>query len=1013
MSFSALAVRRPVTTVMVVSIAVLIGLVSLSGIGLDLLPDLSFPVIAIITEYPGAGPQEVESLISRPLEEAMSIVSGVREVQSQSTEGKSMVMAEFDWGSNMDMAALEVREKVDLVRGFLPSEAQDPLVIKADPSLFPTMQINLSGASDILRLTTFAEDVVKPRLEQIAGVSTVTITGGATREVKVAVDQARLQGYGLSLDQVTSTLRAENLDLPGGFLEESKQRSVIRTVGEFASLGEIAEIRMITPLGTAISLGDIAEVTEELADTRQISRLNGNMSVGLSIQKQSGENTALVSRRLHYALNDLLDEAPPGVEMVVSMDQARFINIMVYNVIRNMIVGGLLAVVLLYFFLRSLKTTFIVALAIPTSVIATFSLLYFAKLSLNLMTLGGLALGIGMLVDNSIVVLESIFRHRQMGKGPVEAALEGAKEVGTAVTASTLTTLAVFVPIIFIPGMASEIFSDMAATVAFALLTSLVVSLTLIPVAASRMNLDADARNPWVNRVGGFIETLAAKYRLALKWTMGNRKGVLAASGLVLLVSIALVPFLGSEFMSKFDWGEITINVEMPPGVLLEETDLVVRQIEEAALDMPDVESVYLSAGRTGYGQMSPTDTGTVGIRLKKKRSISTDQAVEDLRKVAEGIPGARIGVESAGGIIGGVEFFGAPVTVSIRGADLDVLETLAKEIKARIETVPGTREVRAEVALGNPEIEVVVDRSKAGMVGLTAAQVAQTVRTAMEGTVATQYRVGGEEIDIRVFLDSQSRLDLEALSLSSPLGVVVPLREIVDFRMGTGPSVITRNGQSRMTQVTAKVTGRDLGSVNRDVRANLRDLEMPSGYSLEYGGETQEMNEAFGDLLYALGFAIVLVYMVLASQFESLLEPLIVMVSLPLALVGVVLSLLLGRFALSIPVMIGLVTLAGIVVNNAIVFLDYLKQLKASGMKREDAIVEAGSVRLRPILMTTLTTVLGMMPLALGIGEGTELQQPMAAAVIGGLSFSTILTLFIVPLIYTVFDDFVGRWRR
>lgn len=1013
MNLPALAIKRPITTIMIVLIAVLTGLASLTGVGLDLLPDISFPVVIVVTQYSGAGPQEVESLVSRPLEEAVSIVTHVKNIISQSVEGRSIVMAEFDWGTDMEMAALEIREKIDLVKGFLPDEVDDPLVIRADPSLLPQMQINLSTTKDLTQLTAFAEDVVKPRLERVQGVSSVSIYGGAQREISVEIDPARLQGYGLSLTQITSVLMAENLNLPGGSLEEGGQRLILRTVGQFASTSDIEDVVFITPTGAPVRLGDFATVSENLAEATQISRLNKEVSVGLSLQKQSGENTVLVSRSVHKAIDELLEELPEGTEMVVSMDQARFVNVALRGVLENMIYGGILAIVLLFTFLRSYKTTLIISISIPVSIIATFSLLFFTGLTLNLMTLGGLALGIGMLVDNSIVVIEAIFRHRQMGKDPAEAALEGTREVGTAVVASTLTTLAVFVPIIFIPGMASEIFSELAATVTFSLITSLVVSLTIIPLAASRVDLEPDIEYRWVRSMGSYLDSFKERYKARLKWCLSHRRKVLGGSLLLLVFSLAILPFLGAELMGSLDWGEITVNVTMPPGVPLEETDRVVRTIEEASVEMPDVESVYLQAGRTTGMETSPTDTGTIGIRLKKKRELSTEQVIQDLRRVAADIPGASISVESAGGIIAGTQMFGDPVSVYVRGDDLSVLEEIGERIKKEIAEVPGTREVTTNTAHGKPEIQILVDRDKAGLFGLTAAQVSMAVRTAMEGAIAGQYRGEGEEIDIRVILESRTASALEDLSLQSPLGLQVPLRDVAEMKIGAGPSVIERHGQSRVAQVTAQVTGRDLGSVNKNVKAKLKDLRLPPGYSLEIGGETQMMYEAFSDLSYSMIFAIALVYMVLASQFESLLQPVIIMGTLPMAIVGVSAGLAIARFPLSIPVMIGLITLVGIVVNNAIVFLDYLNQLRKGDLSREEAIIEAGATRLRPILMTTLTTVLGMLPLALGLGEGTELHQPMAVAVIGGLSSSTLLTLLVLPLVYAAFDDFLGRFRR
>ncbi len=1008
-----MAVRRPVTTVMALGIVLLVGFVALAGIPVDLLPDLTFPVIAVMTRYPGAGPREVENLVTRVLEEAIGAVGSLRTISSESMEGLSVVVAEFDWGTDMDVASIDVREKIELGRRFLPSEVSTPTVIKADPSLIPMMQVSLSGSSDLIELTRLAEQVIKERLERIDGVAAVTVQGGVRREIVVSADPGRLEAQGLTLPQLVQALRLENLSLPGGEVAEAGRRLSIRTFGEFGTAREVAEVPLTTPLGAVVRLGDVAVVEETASPSHQLTRLNGRPSVTLAVQKQTGGNTVQVARRAHAVLRELAAELPPEVELAVAMDQSRFILSSVRSVAQNAATGAALAVLVLWAFLRDLGSTLVVGVAIPVSIVATFALMHFAGLTLNLMSLGGLALGVGMLVDNAIVVLESIHRHQARGGDVAEGAVAGAGEVGMAVTASTLTTVAVFLPILFIQGLASILFRQIAITVSFSLLASLAVALSFIPMATARLGSRPrrQAEPAWLN-------ALERRYEHLIRWALDHRGHVIALALAALLLGLACMRLLGSEFLPTIDRREIGVDVTMPRGSTLTETDRVVRQVEQMVNAIPGVEVVFAAAGSggtlAGLGGGGGRDVGTVQFRLRSGAE-PTVRVVEQLRGRVATIPGARVRVKLLSSIAGEQYLFGAPISVKVRGSDLDTLASLASEVARRVGTVSGTRDVSTSVGEGLPELRVVVDRTRASFYGLSTAAIAGTLRVAVEGEVATRFREGDEEVEVRVALSEAGRrspADLGRLTLLGPTGVAVRLEDVARIEPGTGPATIQREGQSRMASVTADVAGRDVGRVADDVRRALADLRLPPGYTIEFGGETREMAEAFGTLRYALALAVVLVYMVLASQFESMLHPLTIMVSVPLAFVGAVVALAATGQRINVASLIGIIALAGIVVNNAIVLVDYLNQLRAAGLPRADAIVQAGRTRLRPILMTTTTTLLGLLPLAMGWGAGAELQAPLATAMMGGLAFSTLLTLVLVPVLYTAVEDLVARQR-
>ncbi|MDI3534949.1 MAG: hydrophobic/amphiphilic exporter (mainly bacteria), family [Thermosediminibacterales bacterium] len=1036
MKLSNMAVNRPVTTVMVVLIIVILGAVSLSRLSVDLFPDLTLPVAVAYVTYEGVGPQEMESLVTKPLEEALSTVNNVESVSSTSMMGMSFVTVEFNWGTDMDFATLQMREKIDMVKSMLPDDASDPVVFKFDPSLMPIMVFGVSGGNDMAELREIGEDEISDLLERLDGVAAVDVYGGLEREISIIMDPAKLNGYGLSYDQIVAVLRSENMNLPGGKVEEGRKEYIVRTVGEFESLNDIKKIIIPTQTGF-IHLEDVAEVKESYNDDTGYGKafMDGEPNITVVVQKQATANTVEVARRVKKALDGFVRENP-DLELNYVFNQADFIQRSINNLINTAIFGAFLAVAVLYIFLRNFRTTLIISIAIPVSIIATFTLMYFGNLTMNMMTLGGLALGVGMLVDSSIVVLENIYRYRQEGYSRIEAASEGSSEVGTAVTASTLTTVAVFLPIVFVEGLAARLFRELALTVSFSLFSSLFVALTLIPMLSSKiLKVSRDSNNGNDNGGKSFLDRVFKKaeqlfnsvenrYRNLLIWSLGHRKLIVLITVVSFIGSIALVPFIGAEFIPKMDEGMINVDIKLPVGSVMDETHKVAQEIENRIRKIPEIDTIFTSIGFTDsmMSVSSGPEIGRLTLNLidKDEREKSSDEVAEEIRQLVKDIPGADIEVSAQAGMTGQALLSGAPVSIKIKGNDLDVLRELTGKVSKIVKNVEGIREVNSSFEEGRPEVQIVVNREKAALYGLGVPQVALAIQTAIKGQVATRYKVEGTEIDVKVQLDEDFReniSDLENIYLKTPLGIQVPLSEVAELVKTKGPTHINRENQVRTATVTANISGRDLKSISDDISIGLSKLDLPEGYTVEFGGEQKEMVEAFGDLLLAFGLAVILVYMILASQFESLLHPFAIMFSVPMALTGAFLGLFVTGRTINVPAFIGIIMLAGIVVNNAIVLVDYINTLRRRGMDRNEAITKAGPVRLRPILMTALTTILALLPLALGIGEGSEVRAPMATVVIGGLTLSTLLTLVVVPVFYSILDDIgnrvVRRFRR
>jgi len=1025
MGLSRFAVQRKITVLMGVLAVLVVGVVSFGRLPLDLFPDFSFPGAAVLTSYGEAAPAEVEAHVTRPLEQALATVTNVRSIRSFSSEGLSVVVVEFNWGTSMDFAALEMRERIDQVRRFLSDEVDFPMVVKFDPSMLPVMMVSLSGGDDPVGLRDLGDGVVRERLERLEGVAAVSVSGGAVREVAVEVDNDALASFGVSWLQLRAALASASVNLPGGKITERGRDFLVRSLGKFEEQEEIEELvvglRYVTVRGrqvpVPVRLKDVAEVTEAVYDTGSLSRLGGRDSLVLSIQKTSGANTVRVARAVTGELSALKSELPAGVEFAVTMNQADFIETALNRVSSSAVWGAVLAVGVLFVFLLNAGSVAVVALSIPVSVLFTMALLYFGGLTLNLMTLSGLALGIGMLVDNSIVVLENIFRHLQEGTALKEAAVEGTAEVANAITASTLTTLAVFLPVVFVGGIAGTLFRDLSLTVSFALGASLLVAMTFVPAAAS-----VAARTVRPATAGPRGGRLAASYAGVLEWVLRHRAEVALLAVVALAGAYYAGQRIGGEFLPRLDRGEFSITVEMPPGTALEVTDSRIREIEALAMAIPEVQHVTSTVGGTsgmaigGRAMVTQAAEGSVTVKLvsKLERTRDTQEIMAELdRRIW--IPGAQVTMEELTFFAGAG--FMSPVEVSIRGPDLEVIQSLAAQLQGEMTLIDGLTSVRASSRTGQPELIIRYDREKLATLGLSPIAVGQLVKGALAGElVGSLEPPGGEELDIvlRYRAEDRDSLDrVKRIALVLPAGGSVRLDQVATIEQALGPTSIERYSGQRVITITAGITGRDLAAVTGDIKAAAARLDIPAGYDISYGGEQQQMADAFSGLTEALILAVILIYMVMAAQFESLVHPLVIMFTVPLAAVGALGALFLFRLPFSVSSVIGLILLSGIVVNNSIVLVDHVNQLRAKGLARNVAVVIAGRNRLRPILMTTLTTVFAMVPLALAKGEGSELAAPMATSVIGGLGISTVSTLFVIPVIYSLTDDLLEAIRR
>ncbi|MGO0062742.1 efflux RND transporter permease subunit [Brevibacillus fluminis] len=1029
MHISDFAIRRPVTIMMAVLIAIILGIMSLERIPIDLYPKIEIPTVAVSASYAGVGPEEMTNLVTKPLEQAVSTVAGVKSVRSTSREGSSQVIVEFDYGADLDQAVADITQKVERAKRQLPDDLESPTVTRFDPNSAPVLTLAISADMGADQLKSTVVDQMVPFLERVNGVASVTVSGGLDREIRIQVDKSKMEQFGLTLADINQQLKNQNLDAAGGNVTEGGVTYTVRSIGKFASVDDIRNVSIPLKGDGKIFLKDVAVVQEGYKEVSVENKLDGKPSVAVTIMKQSGTNTVAVADGVHAELAQLKSEMPVHFNVLSISDQSQFIRSSISTLEHDMLIGGLLAILIIWFFLKSISNTLIISTAIPISVIGTFTLMYFSNMSINTMSLGGLTLGIGMIVDDAIVVLENIHRQRELGMPIREAAVRGTREVAMPVIAATITTVAVFFPIVFVEGVTAQLFKDLGVTVSFSLLASLVVSLTVTPMLAvkwSRKRLKAPVKAEHQEGKG------TQAYRRMLSWSLGHRKTVVMIGLATLVAGVGLVPLIGSEFIPQSDQGQVNISISLPNGATLEQTRDVMNQTHAMIAKIPEVKTVYSSLGsgnatRPGNNAQSSQGSFLLLLKGKNERQRSTAQIVEEVRQKLNRFPGARLRVSEAGGASlpglggGGGQGGGggnAPISYALRGNDETTLRELAERLTNAISDVDGVREADNTLEDSRPEIQVVLDRVRAAELGVTQSLLSSTIQTALRDTVATKYETGGTEVDVTVSYEKDhdtNMQDIENLLMTTSKGEKVQVKDVAKVSIEDGPLSISRYNQARIVNVTAMLApGKDLGSVTQGINKVVESFPLPPGYVIEQQGQNRQLQESTNGMIMAFLLAILLVYMILAAQFESLVYPLSIMLSVPLSFFGASFSLWITGRSLSVPAYIGIILLAGIVVRNAIVLIDFTNILRREeGLARKEAILRAASIRLRPILMTTLCTVLGLFPLALGLGEGGESQAPMATVVIGGLTFSTLLTLVVIPVVYSILDDIAIRLSR
>jgi len=1014
MSLPAFAIRRPVTTVMLTLIVVILGMVALTNLRQDLMPEMDLGIALVFASYDGAGPEEIESLITRPLENALATVSNLQNMTTTSSAGNAIIVLEFEDGTNMDNAALNMRENIDMFRPLLP-DGVDPMVMQIDPNMMQSFIIGITGEYDMVRLKNVVDEQVVPRIERLDGVGSVSIGGGVEREISVELDPTRLAGFGIAPMQVAGILAQENVNRPGGALVQGGAELQVRTVNEFQTVQEIENLPIMTPRGTVIRLSDVARVVDGFREVTSYSVINGQQGVTLSITQQSTANTVEVGQRIHAELEQL-QRAFPQLTFTVISDTSQFIVDALNNVWVTVFQATALSMIVLLLFLGNGRSPLIIGVSIPVSVIASLMLMYFADMTLNMVTLNALVIGVGLLIDNAIVVLESISRYLNQGMEPKEAARKGAQEVGLAVAAATFTTVAVFVPVLFVTGIAGEMFGQLGLVLAFALISSLVVAMTFVPMACSKFlkpktENNENSKNPikrlwfvWDRNYERFQEW----YGRVLSWALGHKKIVLVMFFVFLLGSGSVIGMMGMEFMEAMDQGEVSISINAPRGGLLEEISQLTDTVLERISDMEEIETISVTVGAGGglaalFGGGS-TNTSSIFVQLIPRNDrVPIDYVMEEMRQRIHPLPGAEFTVTSMGDMgMGG----GNAVSFNLFGDDMYILANTGEEVVQLIETLPTIRNAESSLQAGYPQAQVAVDRQRASHYGLQASAVANTVQMAIAGMRVTQFRVGGTEIDV-VMRYQPERLvhitDLHNLMLSTPMGTSIPLSEVADIVMEQGPASITKQNQRPFITISAEFIDTDLGSVTQQISTLLDNHPFIGGITYEFGGAFEMMMDSFVALGGAILLGFVLLYMVMASQFESLAYPSTILFSIPVAWTAGLFGIFLMGGNISVVSFIGLILLMGIVTNNGIVLVDYINTKRREGMETFEAIVFAGKVRLRPILMTTLTTVIGLMPMMFATAEGAEMQQPLGAIIVFGLSFSTMITLILIPVLYMI----------
>lgn len=1007
--FSKLCIRKPVTTIMVTLMVFIAGIVSYFNLDQALMPDMDLPIAVVMTTYVGASPEEIEELISKPMEESLGSIANVDTVTSYSSTNSSMVLLQFVDGTDIDMAAVDMRDKIDQMKSTLPDAAGDPMVIKMDINAMPITIGVKAENMDLKSLNDLLEDNVVNRLERIEGVASVSLSGGITNEVRITVDPVKLAGYGLTTSTLSGLLAAENMNLPSGDLTQGNTTVAVRTIGEFTSVQEINNLPIPTSTGAVIHLSDVARVEQVEADRDSFTYINGEKGILLSVDKQSTANLVKVSQSLKDEIAKLQRDYPE-LEIDMLSDTSDYIEMSLSNITETALLAAVIAFFVLLLFLKNAVTAGIIAVSIPTSIMATFALMHVTDINMNMISMGGVAIGIGMLVDNSVVVLDSIYQYYERGYTAAESAEIGAKEVSMAIIASTLTTVAVFLPMALIGGTTGAMMKNLSFTIMYALIASVVVALTFVPMACALLLKRETKTFVWKNlkflsfldRWEGAIDTLSRKYEKLLKWALRHRKKTVLTVLLVFILSLCSIPLAGMDFMASMDEGVATISVDLPNGTDLDTTEETTLEVLYRLQDIPEADVVYANVGSGMLSSGTNSASITMNLVDAKDRKRSTEEVCDDIEKLLADIPGADITVSSSDSAMGSLA--SADVTMNVYGYDAATLVDVEDELIDKLSQVDGLSDVEGSTGDTVPEAKVTIDRAKASQYGITTASVAGALSTAISGSTATQYKLDGTEIDVVIRYDTNSvnyLTDLNNLTVTSAYGTQVPLSDVATITMDESATTIMRENQKNYITISANADNMSTSEAQKLVEKAMADIELPDGCTYQFSGMMEKMNDTFRSLEIAMVVAVLLVYMIMASQFESLRYPFIVMFSMPLAITGAIIGLLITGNTITMPAMMGFVMLIGMVVNNGIVLVDYTNQLMDRGMNCYDALTSAGPRRLRPILMTTLTTVLGMVPMALATSEGSEMMQALAIAVIFGLTLSTVVTLIFIPVLY------------
>jgi HAE1 family hydrophobic/amphiphilic exporter-1 len=1006
------SINHPVSVFMFTLAAIIFGFISYSKLTLNLLPTISYPTLTINTEYPGTAPSEIEHIISKPIEEAVGVVDNVVRISSTSRAELSEVMVEFAWDTNMDFATLKVREKLDLLN--LPVNAQKPIILRYDPNTEPIMKLGLTGSPELSKIRFTAETDIKQALESIEGVAACSISGGLEDEIHIDIDETKLSLLNIPISTVANRLAQENVNLSAGILKQQDSQYLVRTINEFKTVEEINEIIIEKRNDVPIKLGSIAKVFRGYKERKVISRINGKECIEAAIYRAADANTVTVANAVRERLATLEKSQfkPKGMEYTLITNQAKFIKSTIKEVIKTAIMGGILAILVLLYFLKNLRSTIIIGAAIPISVIITFFLMFSFDISLNIISLGGLALGIGMLVDNSIVVLEAIQRYREKGVDLYNSALQGTSEVAGAVTASTFTTVAVFFPIVFVEGIAGQLFRDMALTVTFSLLASLVVSLTVVPMlfSAMRRKHAGERLNRLLKKLlrplDKLYEIFFDSYKRFQEHSFKRRKMIIAAVLIIFAVSLVISNFMHKELIPVISQGEFLINVEFKPGTSLTENAAVISRISGRLKKYEEIESVYELVGKGSRGgvtfQEERENLSEFTVRLKSGiLGKAEDTVMEKIRQDLTAFPNLKTKIYKPR-----LFSYSAPLEVVISGNNLEELKRVSDELLVKMREIPGLIDLKSSMEEGYPELQIVLNRALLASQGLTINNVGSQIRSKVEGDVATKFIESDREVDIRVRISEDSRNQVEKIkriSVRNGLGIVVPLKALANIDIKEGPAEIRRIFQQKSAVITGDTAGIDLTTAKEKILQSGRDIDKSEDIYIYLAGQSKEIDVAFSSMIFAIALAIFLVYLVMASQFESFQKPFIIMFTIPMGIIGVVIAGFISGISINVIVLIGLVILSGIIVNNAIVLVDYIGRLQKQGMKKKEAIIEAARVRWRPILMTTVTTVLGLLPMALDFNEGFEIRIPLAVTIIGGMIFGTFLTLIFIPLIYSI----------